>query len=57
MILSSVTKSQKEVPSKKVVQYHAIIRYDHIATIHAVDTGLTTVMEIYQLSESSRDNF
>jgi len=56
-ILSSITKSLAEIPSKKELNNHPSSTADQVAQIQEVNTGLTTAMEGYKFSESSRFDF
>jgi len=56
-IVSSITKSLKNVPTKKELWDHAIFLEEQTMRVQEVNTGLTMSMEEYKVSESSRCNF
>lgn len=56
-VLSSITKSHMKVMSPKESREHAVQMEDQVAQIKEVNTGLTTAMEEYKLSQSSRFDF
>ena len=56
-MLSSNTRSLKEIPTKKELQDHAILMEEQTKRVQEVNTGLTMAMEEYKVSESSRFNF
>jgi len=45
IILTSITKSLKEVPSKQELSEHAVAMDEQVVQIQEVNTGLTTTME------------
>jgi len=56
-VLALSTKSLKEVHLKKEFCEDAFMMEDEICQIQEVNTGLTTAMEGYTISESSKNNF
>jgi len=56
-ILPSITKSRKEVPSKRELRKHQVAMDEQVAQIQEVNIGLTTAMANYKISQSSQYNF
>jgi hypothetical protein len=55
--MAAVTTSLKNNPSKRELPLHAHTMEEQIAQVGEVNTGLTTAMEGYQLSQSSLYDF
>jgi len=55
--LSSITRSSKEVPTRKESRDHAALMEEQSMRVQEVNAGLTMAMEEYKVSESSRFNF
>ena len=56
-ILAKVRDSMKDIPSKQELRNHAALMDEQTMKIQEVNTGLTTAMEGFKVSESSRLNF
>jgi len=52
-VLSSLKNSLKDVPSRKELRQHAAAMEDQLVQSRELNTGLTTAMEGYKLSESA----
>jgi len=55
--LSKIRDSLKEIPSKQELRNHAVLMDEQTMKIQEVNTGLTTAMEGFKVSELSRFNF
>jgi len=56
-ILSSITRSLKDISTKKELRDHAIWMEEQTKRVQEVNTGLTMATEEYKVSELSRFNF
>jgi len=57
MILTTLTKSLKDIPSEKELQTHKNTIGDEIAQIQQAKAGLAVAVEEYKFSESGHYNF
>ena len=55
--MSKIRDSLKDIPSRQELRIHAAIMDEQTMKIQEVNTGLTTAMEGFKVSESSRFNF
>jgi hypothetical protein len=56
-VLDSIKNSLREIPSRRELREHAAVVDEQIAQDREVNTKLTTAMEGYKFSDSSRYNF
>lgn len=56
-VLASITESLKNVPSKRELRQHQVAMDEALAQMAEVNTGLTTAMDHYKISESTPFDF
>jgi len=56
-VMSKIKDSLKDIPSRQELRNHVMIMDEQTTKIQEVNTGLTTAMEGFKVSESSRFNF
>jgi len=55
--MTAITTSLKQIPSKRELQLHATAMEEHKQQMMEMNTGLTTAMEEYKISQSSPYDF